>query len=186
MERIIRSEPTLSARTHTRSRTIETFLCYPHKVPEPNHFSTMQKHQRTRADRYSKEKSDREKRRKERESHSNRVAQIARKQANVTWYQKMAMQILDQEWINYVYEKPIQNFKSFYLIDIYLPEYKICIEIDWSAHDLPENKEKDYIRDCFLRSKWYWIIRIRNHDIREVFVPVIKKAIACRIRNLRK
>lgn len=81
----------------------------------------------------------------------------------------MAMQILDQEWINYVYEKPIQNYKSFYLIDIYIPYYKICIEIDWNAHDLPENVQKDIIRDAFLRKKWYHVFRIRNEEVFQHF-----------------
>lgn len=65
----------------------------------------------------------------------------------------MAMGILETAGINFVYEKAIRNIKSFYLIDIYLPEHRICIEIDGSSHEMPEKKEADRARDEYLKSK---------------------------------
>lgn len=74
--------------------------------------------------------SDRRKRQKSKESHMNRMSTLARKRTVITIYQEIAMNILDENGITYVKEKPILNKKSFYLIDIYLPEYKMCVEID--------------------------------------------------------
>lgn len=74
--------------------------------------------------------SDRSKRIKEKESHMKRMSTLARKRTVITRYQEMAMKILDENGIVYVKEKPIFNRKSFYLIDIYIPEYKMCVEID--------------------------------------------------------
>jgi hypothetical protein len=74
--------------------------------------------------------SDRKKQQKKKESHMKRVSTLARKRTVVTIYQEMAMKILEENGIPYVKEKPILNRKSFYLIDIYLPEYKMCVEID--------------------------------------------------------
>lgn len=90
------------------------------------------------------------------------------------------MKILDDARINYVYEKPIQHFKSFYLIDIYLPQYKICIEIDWSSHDLPEKQETDLIRDNFLKSRGYWVFRIKNWEVWATFLYRIKRIVGIR------
>ncbi len=110
--------------------------------------------------------SDRAKWNKQKESHMKRVAEISRKRTIITAYQKMAMQILDEAWIEYIQEKPILNRRSFYLIDIYIPEHKICIEVDGSSHELPENIASDKIRDNFLRKSWYWVMRIKNEEVR--------------------
>lgn len=106
---------------------------------------------------------------KEQRADSNRIKRISkimRRQTTVTWYQEEAMRILDLRWIQYVCEKRIFHHKSFYLIDIYLPDYNMCIEIDGDSHDLPETIENDRIRDEFLRENWYWVFRIRNEEIR--------------------
>ena len=137
-------------------------------------------HFKNNNDKRRREHFERDKRKRERESHLNRVATVARKKANVTWYQKLAMKILDDARINYVYEKPIQHFKSFYLVDIYLPQYKICIEIDGSSHDLPEKQETDLIRDNFLKSRGYWVFRIKNLEVLETFLYRIKSIIGIR------
>ena len=168
--------------THTRSRKIQTSLRYQIQV-FTNHFQPMQWHTKRKSEVRRKKHYDAIKRKRERESHLDRVSEHARKKAKITWYQKMAMQILDDMGITYHYEKPIQHFTSFYLIDIYLPYYKICIEIDGNAHDLPEKKEADIIRDNFLKSRWYWVLRIRNEDVREKFWWEIKKAIICKERR---
>lgn len=90
----------------------------------------MQSHYKKNAEKRRKDHYEGKKRKLERESHIKRKAKVARTQANITGYQKIAMELLDKARINYVYEKPIQHFKTFFLIDIYLPETKICIEID--------------------------------------------------------
>ena len=121
--------------------------------------------------------SDRKKRLREKESHLRRISSLARKNTVVTIYQEMAMKILEENWIPYVKEKPILNRKSFYLIDIYLPEYKMCVEIDWATHDEPEIKKADRIRDEFLKKSGYWVFRIKNHEVHPCFLYKIKGSI---------
>jgi very-short-patch-repair endonuclease len=137
-------------------------------------------HFKNNYDKRRKEHFERDKRKRERTSHLNRVASVARKQANITGSQKLAMELLDKARIIYVYEKPIQHFKSFFLIDIYLPETKICIEIDGSSHDLPEKQQSDLIRDNFLKAQGYWVFRIKNWEVRESFLPKIRSIIGIR------
>lgn len=130
--------------------------------------------------------SDRAKWKKHKESHMKRVATLARKRTTITWYQKMAMQILESNEITYIAEQPIPNYWSFYLIDIYIPQYKICIEIDGSSHDLPEIAEADRIRDNFLKKSWYWVMRIKNEEVRYTFLRRIKNVIKLREYYLTK
>lgn len=95
-----------------------------------------------------------------------RISKLARKKSTVTWYQQEAMRILDLRWIQYVSEKRIFHHESFYLVDIYLPDYNMCVEIDGSSHDILDVQEKDRIRDYNLRELGYWTFRIKNEDIR--------------------
>ena len=100
------------------------------------------------------------------ETRIKHIAKIARKQCTITWHQEEAMRILDLRKIEYVREKRIFHHDSFYLVDIYLPEWNMCVEIDGASHDLPEIQEKDRIRDTYLREQGYWVFRIKNEDIR--------------------
>lgn len=50
-------------------------------------------------------------------------------------------------------EKAIKYKSSFFLIDLFLPEYNMCIEIDGRYHDIPEVAKEDKIRDDYLRSQ---------------------------------
>lgn len=130
--------------------------------------------------------SDRLKRYKEKESHMKRIAELARKRTIITWYHKMAMQILEKEWFSYIQEKSILNKKSFYLIDIYIPEHKICIEVDGASHETPEISEADKIRDAFLRKSGYWVMRIKNEDVRNNLMWKLRGMIKAREKWIAK
>lgn len=95
-----------------------------------------------------------------------RIAKIKRRSATITWHQEEAMRILDLRKIDYVCEKQIFHHESFYLVDIYLPDYNMCVEIDGISHDDPTRSQKDRIRDKNLKEMWYWVFRIRNEDIK--------------------
>lgn len=124
-----------------------------------------------------KDKSDKEKRYREHQSHIKRLSATVRKKATITIYQEMAMDILQENGIVFVKEKVIPNGKSFYLIDIYLPEYRMCVEVDWSSHDSQEAKYADRKRDTFLHKNWYWTFRIKNKDVKSNFLWKIKWSI---------
>ena len=108
-----------------------------------------------------------------------RISKIARSQSTITWSQEEAIRILELRKIGYIREKRIFHHNSFYLIDIFIPDYNMCVEIDGSSHDLPENIEKDKKRDQFLKDNWYWVFRIKNEDIR-YFWKYLRMAIGYR------
>lgn len=95
-----------------------------------------------------------------------RIAKIMRRSTMITWHQEEAMRILDLRKIEYVCEKQIFHHDSFYLVDIYIPDYNMCVEIDGSSHDDPTVAQKDCIRDKNLKEMWYWVFRIRNEYIK--------------------
>ena len=66
-----------------------------------------------------------------------------------------------------------QKIIDNYIVDFYLPELKLIIEIDWEVHD--ERKEYDAIRTEIL--EWYWLqeIRILNSRIENNFDEICKK-----------
>ena len=91
--------------------------------------------------------------------------EIKRRSSTITWHHEEAMRILDIRKVEYVCEKQIYHHESFYLVDLYLPAYNMCVEIDWASHDDPQVSEKNRIRDLNLKEMWYWVFRIRNEDI---------------------
>lgn len=110
-----------------------------------------------------------------------RISKLYKKRATIVPAQQDAIKVLEREGIQYVREKRILTYDSFFLIDIYLPEYRICIEIDWCTHDLPERKEKDRIRDEWLKGNGYWVFRIRIETVKQTFWRKLKFAI--KVRN---
>ena len=59
-----------------------------------------------------------------------------------------------------------------YIVDFYIAEKKLVIEIDGIQHTSPENKEKDKQRDAAL-SKWnITVLRYPNESIRNNFRDV--------------
>jgi very-short-patch-repair endonuclease len=52
-----------------------------------------------------------------------------------------------------------------YIVDFVCFNWKIIIEADGGQHGLPGHSEQDRIRDAFLRSQGYRIMRFCNSDI---------------------
>lgn len=93
------------------------------------------------------------KREREIENHIKRTSRVARCRATITTYQIQAIEILKNRGIRVEMEKAIQYKSSFFLIDIFIPEHNMCIEIDGDYHDDPEVQKSDKIRDDYLRSQ---------------------------------
>lgn len=130
-----------------------------------------------------------EKRKRELQNHIKRTSRVARYRATITKYQIQAVELLEEKWIIVEMEKAIKYKSSFFLIDIFLPEYNMCIEIDWEYHDDPEVAKADKIRDDYLKSEWYWILRVRNKEVKNQFYQRVKGAINTReklIQNIEK
>ena len=61
-----------------------------------------------------------------------------------------------------------------YILDFYIPEVKIAIELDGRQHGREENKEADKLRDDFLKSKGIQVLRYTNVQVNENFSGVCK------------
>lgn len=68
-------------------------------------------------------------------------------------------------------QRPIGNF----IVDFYIPNLKIVIEIDWDSHFTDEWLDYDQERSSIL--EWYWleIIRFTNDEIMNNFNIVSNK-----------
>ena len=60
------------------------------------------------------------------------------------------------------------NIES-YIVDFYIAEKKIVIEVDGRQHLLPEHKEADERRDAVLASWGITVLRYSNDNIRNNF-----------------
>ena len=49
-----------------------------------------------------------------------------------------------------------------YILDFYVPQVKLCIEVDGGIHNLKEVKEKDKNRDAFMKENGIKVVRFRN------------------------
>ena len=67
-------------------------------------------------------------------------------------------------------QKVIKN----YILDFYIPEVKISIELDGKQLGREENKEADAQRDAFLKSKGIQVLRYTNVQVNENFSGVCK------------
>ena len=65
-------------------------------------------------------------------------------------------------------QKVIRN----YIVDFYIPKYKIVIELDGIQHYTDEHIENDMERDEFLRNKNMLVLRYPNTDINKRFEGV--------------
>jgi len=86
---------------------------------------TKKSHQKYADDHYKEQK-----RKKEIENHIKRTSRVARYKATITKYQITAIEILQSRGIQVEMETAIQYKSSFFLIDVFLPAYNMCIEID--------------------------------------------------------
>ena len=85
---------------------------------------------------------------------------------------KLYLQKFNKRWENKITilrQKIIDN----YIIDFYIPDLKLVIEIDWEIHD--DRKEYDKERTQIL--EWYWLkeVRITNDRIKNNFEEICNK-----------
>lgn len=60
-----------------------------------------------------------------------------------------------------------------YILDFYVPQVKLCIEVDGGIHNLKEVKEKDKNRDAFMIENGIRVLRFRNDEIENEIGNVI-------------
>lgn len=73
---------------------------------------------------------------------------------------------LKKNKIRYQFQKIIWNKEgSFYIVDFYIPVFKLIVEIDGQYHMTSEQINKDRHRSFMLRDMGYNIIRFTNDEV---------------------
>ena len=65
-----------------------------------------------------------------------------------------------------------------YIVDFYIADFKIVIELDGSQHYEESGMQKDVIRDAYLASKSLQVLRYTNLDIKRNFQGVCQDILA--------
>jgi len=72
-------------------------------------------------------------------------------------------------WYDFFKDLPVmvhrQKVIGNYIVDFYIAEKKLVIELDGSQHYGPEGKQSDQIRDDFLASLGLTVLRYSNADV---------------------
>jgi very-short-patch-repair endonuclease len=71
-----------------------------------------------------------------------------------------------------------------FIVDFYLPEFKIVIEADGPHHETPEQRQKDQERDAILKGAGCTVIRYHHVTI-DFRRDQVKRELATMIRKLR-
>lgn len=67
-----------------------------------------------------------------------------------------------------VRQHPITTGRKLYFADIYLPELKTIVEIDGGYHYTNKQKHKDGNRSAGIWRMGYHVVRLSNHDARNI------------------
>lgn len=67
-----------------------------------------------------------------------------------------------------VRQQPIMTGRKLYFADIYLPELKIIVEVDGGYHFTSSQKRKDNNRSSDIWRMGYHVVRLSNHDARDI------------------
>lgn len=78
-------------------------------------------------------------------------------------------QLLDKAKVTYESQKVVMIPNgSFYIIDFFIPNRGVCVEIDGGYHLKEEQIELDKAKDCFLRGEGYHVLRLFNEAVKEL------------------
>ena len=69
---------------------------------------------------------------------------------------------------NAILQKPIYTGRRLYFADLYISELRLIIEIDGAYHYTSTQKRKDRNRSSGIRRLGYHIVRLNNHDARDI------------------
>ena len=79
-------------------------------------------------------------------------------------------------WYDFLKKLPFevkrQKVIGKYIVDFYIPKYKIVIELDGIQHYTDESIDKDSERDIYLQSKVLHVLRYPNSNINNKFEGV--------------
>ena len=79
-------------------------------------------------------------------------------------------------WYDFLKGLPVmvhrQKVIGNYIVDFYIADAKIVIELDGSQHYETSGKEADAVRDPYLRAAGLTVLRYSNADVNQRFVSV--------------
>lgn len=79
-------------------------------------------------------------------------------------------------WYDFLKGLPVmvhrQKIIGRYIVDFYIANYQLIIELDGSQHYELDGKEKDSIRDSYLRSLGFTVLRYSNSEVLRDFSGV--------------
>ena len=79
-------------------------------------------------------------------------------------------------WYDFLKRLPMKAHRQYnignYIVDFYIPQKQLVIEVDGIQHLTEENQEKDQTRDEFLKGQGLRVLRIPNESIRKSFTDV--------------
>lgn len=82
--------------------------------------------------------------------------------------EKAACAILNKLGLKHIRQYPIWTGRRQYYADIYIPKYKLILEIDGKYHYTNEQTRKDTNRSAGIRRLGYHVCRLSNAEARKV------------------
>lgn len=83
-------------------------------------------------------------------------------------------QILEQAGISFIFQHPVICEKNYlYILDFYLPDYKIAFELDGAHHSQKDKIKSDAIRTRKIAVLGIHIKRIMNKNVQHVTIPMV-------------
>ncbi|MDA3940131.1 MAG: restriction endonuclease subunit S [Spirochaetia bacterium] len=80
--------------------------------------------------------------------------------------EKFAWQLLrNRKYLDLKFRR--QHQIGFYIVDFYCDELKLVLELDGSIHQGVEQKKKDLVRDTYLKSEGFTVLRFSNNTVLE-------------------
>ena len=80
--------------------------------------------------------------------------------------EKSACAILDKLGVRYIRQYPIWTGRKRHYADIYIPKYRLILEIDGKYHYTKEQARKDTNRSAGIRRLGYHVCRLSNTKAR--------------------
>ena len=82
---------------------------------------------------------------------------------DMTYAEKILWHLLRKKSLGVKFRR--QHRIDHYIVDFYCSEIRFIIEVDGDVHELDDVKMYDFVRQGYLESKGFKILRIKNEDI---------------------
>jgi len=96
------------------------------------------------------------------ESASNRAKEL---RINATPHEVRVKNFLMERGIDFKFQKIVYTRSSYYIIDFYFHNHRLCLEIDGSSHHTDEGIIHDKLRDSTLKNMGMRVLHIENDMI---------------------